>query len=109
MYTAKVQNGTQPIHVDYCSITIEDGGLENDILQQRIHSVYRKREDLQNVEVELRAQIMARSGIVEIKNSFDAQMKEHMNAYEKLKVFFIYSAVYIPEFLTLKMVESETR
>ncbi|OVA04746.1 hypothetical protein BVC80_1719g81 [Macleaya cordata] len=82
----KVQHGSRPLHVDYCSITIEDGGgLDNDILQQRIHSVYRQREDLQNMEVELRAQIMARSGIMEMKNSFEAQIKEHLNASEKLK------------------------
>ncbi|KAI3888301.1 hypothetical protein MKX03_035842, partial [Papaver bracteatum] len=82
----KVQHGSQPNHGDYCSITIDDGrGLDNEMLQQRIHSVYRQREDLHNMEVELRAQIMARSAIVEMKNSFDVQMKEHVNAYEELK------------------------
>ncbi|XP_026409462.1 uncharacterized protein LOC113304543 isoform X3 [Papaver somniferum] len=82
----EVQHGTQPNHGDYCSITIDDGGgLDNEMLQQRIHSVYRQREDLHNMEVELRAQIMARSAIVEMKNSFDVQMKEHVNAYEELK------------------------
>lgn len=82
----EVQYGTQPNHGDYCSITIDDGGgLDNEMLQQRIHSVYRQREDLHNMEVELRAQIMARSAIVEMKNSFDVQMKEHVNAYEELK------------------------
>ncbi|XP_026409461.1 uncharacterized protein LOC113304543 isoform X2 [Papaver somniferum] len=80
------EHGTQPNHGDYCSITIDDGGgLDNEMLQQRIHSVYRQREDLHNMEVELRAQIMARSAIVEMKNSFDVQMKEHVNAYEELK------------------------
>ncbi|KAI3981911.1 hypothetical protein MKX01_041174 [Papaver californicum] len=82
----EVQHGTQPIHGDYCSITIEDGGgLDNEMLQQRIHSVYRQREDLHNMEIELRAHIMARSAIVEMKNSFDVQIKEHVNAYEELK------------------------
>ena len=72
--------------MDFCSITI-DGSLDNDVLQQRLHNVARQREEMQQIEIELRAQIIARSEIIEMQNSFDAQMKEHVNAAAKLQVF----------------------
>ncbi|KAL0317937.1 UNVERIFIED_CONTAM: hypothetical protein Sangu_2208000 [Sesamum angustifolium] len=72
------------LDVDFCSITI-DGGLDNDILQQRLHSVAKQREELQQVEIELRAQFIARSEIMGLQNTFDAQIKEHANATVKLQ------------------------
>lgn len=71
--------------MDFCSITI-DGSLDNDLLQQRLHNVSRQREELQQIETELRAQMIARSEIMEIQNSFDARIKEHANAAAKLQV-----------------------
>ncbi|KAL2503083.1 uncharacterized protein Fot_36931 [Forsythia ovata] len=50
-----VQQGREPTDVDFCSIAI-DGGLENDILQQRLHTVLKQREQLQHMEIGLRAQ-----------------------------------------------------
>ena len=81
-----MQQGREPLDVDFCSITI-DGSLDNDLLQQRLHNVARQREEMQQIEIELRAQIIARSEIIEMQNSFDAQMKEHVNAAAKLQVF----------------------
>ncbi|KAL0321606.1 UNVERIFIED_CONTAM: hypothetical protein Scaly_2457000 [Sesamum calycinum] len=80
----EVQHGREPLDVDFCSITI-DGGLDNDILQQRLHSVAKQREELQQVEIELRAQFIARSEIMGLQNTFDAQIKEHANATVKLQ------------------------
>ncbi|KAL2489405.1 LIM zinc-binding domain-containing protein [Forsythia ovata] len=51
----KVQQGREPTDVDFCSTAI-DGGLENDILQQRLHTVLKQREQLQHIEIGLRAQ-----------------------------------------------------
>ncbi|KAL2493823.1 uncharacterized protein Fot_37580 [Forsythia ovata] len=51
----QVQQGREPTDVDFCSIAI-DGGLENDILQQRLHTVLKQREQLQHMEIGLRAQ-----------------------------------------------------
>ncbi|KAL2558741.1 uncharacterized protein Fot_03480 [Forsythia ovata] len=51
----EVQQGREPTDVDFCSIAI-DGGLENDILQQRLHTVLKQREQLQHMEIGLRAQ-----------------------------------------------------
>ncbi|KAI3457950.1 hypothetical protein Pfo_014613 [Paulownia fortunei] len=80
----EVQHGREPLDVDFCSITI-DGGLDNDILQQRLHTLVKQREELQNMEIELRAQFIARSEIVGLQNTFDAQIKEHANATAKLQ------------------------
>ncbi|XP_057479592.1 uncharacterized protein LOC130766879 isoform X2 [Actinidia eriantha] len=78
------EHGGEPVDVDFCSITI-DGSSDNDILQQRLHSVGRQREDLQQIEIELRAQIIARSEIMELQNNYDKQIKEHVNANVKLQ------------------------
>lgn len=80
----EVQQGREPVDVDFCSITI-DGSSNNDILQQRLLSVVKQKEELQQMEVELRAQLIARSEIMEIRNSFDAQIKEHATANVKLQ------------------------
>ncbi|KAG6417355.1 hypothetical protein SASPL_119509 [Salvia splendens] len=80
----EVQHGRRQLDVDFHSIAI-DGGLDNDILQQRLHNVVEKREELQNMELELRAQISARSEVARLHNTFDGQIKEHMNANVKLQ------------------------
>ncbi|KAL6509224.1 hypothetical protein OROGR_022534 [Orobanche gracilis] len=80
----EVQNGREPLDVDFCSLTI-DGGLGNDILQQRFHNVAKQREELQNVEIEIRAQVIARTEIMGLQNRFDAQIKERTNATLKLQ------------------------
>ena len=42
----EVQQGREPLDVDFCSITI-DGSLDNDILQQRLHTIAHQMEELQ--------------------------------------------------------------
>ncbi|XP_057774173.1 uncharacterized protein LOC130993339 isoform X2 [Salvia miltiorrhiza] len=80
----EVQHGREPVDVDFCAITI-DGDLDNNILQQRLHALAKKREELQHMEIELRAQNIARSEITRIHNTFDAQLKEHGNVNVKLQ------------------------
>ena len=83
----KVQEGTGPLDVDFCSITIGGGGgLSDEIIQQRLQEITRQREELQQVEVELRAQAITRAEILEVQNSFHARIKEHADASSKLKV-----------------------
>uniref|UniRef100_A0A7N0U3N7 Uncharacterized protein n=1 Tax=Kalanchoe fedtschenkoi TaxID=63787 RepID=A0A7N0U3N7_KALFE len=72
------EQGREPADVDFCSITI-DGGMQNDILQQRLNHVSRQREELQQMEVELRAQVIVRTEIMDMQNRFEAQVKEHAN------------------------------
>ncbi|XWS61401.1 hypothetical protein CRYUN_Cryun07bG0123100 [Craigia yunnanensis] len=78
------EHGREPADFDFCSITV-DGSLDDDILQQRIHNVIRQREELQQIEVELRAQAIARSRILEIQSSYDAKIKSHANSASKLE------------------------
>ncbi|OAY59564.1 uncharacterized protein LOC110625778 isoform X2 [Manihot esculenta] len=80
----EVQRAREPADVDFCSINV-NGSLDNDIMQQRIHSITRQREELQHVEIELKAQLISRSEILEMQHSFDAQIKEHKDAAAKLK------------------------
>ncbi|XWS50277.1 hypothetical protein CRYUN_Cryun12cG0074500 [Craigia yunnanensis] len=78
------EHGREPADVDFCSITV-DGSLDDDILQQRIHNVTRQREELEQMEVELRAQEIARSRILEMQSNCDAKIKAHANAAAKLE------------------------
>ncbi|GFY81795.1 hypothetical protein Acr_02g0000350 [Actinidia rufa] len=83
----EVQQGRDPADVDFRSITIH-GSLDDDILQQRLHGVARQREELQQMEIEFQARIMARSDIMEMQSTFDARIKEHANANIKLQEQF---------------------
>ncbi|KAK9009927.1 hypothetical protein V6N11_036449 [Hibiscus sabdariffa] len=78
------EHGREPVDADFFSITV-DGSLDDDILQQRIHNVTKQREDLQQMEVELRAQAIARPRILDMQSSCDAQIKAHSNATAKLE------------------------
>ncbi|XVF53309.1 hypothetical protein PTKIN_Ptkin05aG0089100 [Pterospermum kingtungense] len=78
------EHGREPADVDFCSIMV-DGSLDDDILQQQIRNVTRQREELQQLEVELRAQAIARSRILEIQSSCDAKIKSHVNTAAKLE------------------------
>ncbi|KAG9445184.1 hypothetical protein H6P81_016524 [Aristolochia fimbriata] len=80
----EVQQGAGPVDVDFCSITV-DGGSNDDLLQQRLHGVSRQREELQQLEVELRAQLIARAEMMEMQKNFDTQIKEHVSSAAKLK------------------------
>ncbi|CAI8598582.1 unnamed protein product [Vicia faba] len=80
----EVQQGREPVDVDFCSITM-DGTLDNDILQQQIHTVVRQRHEILQMEIELKAQIIARSEMMEMRSTFDAQLKEHANNANKFQ------------------------
>ncbi|RAL39802.1 hypothetical protein DM860_013003 [Cuscuta australis] len=78
------EQGREPADVDFCSITIR-GNPDNDLLQQRLHTVKKQREELQHMEIELRAQIITRSEILELQKAFDAEVQEQANAGMKLQ------------------------
>ncbi|GAB4826124.1 hypothetical protein Ancab_008994 [Ancistrocladus abbreviatus] len=72
--------------VNFCSIQMDGvGGLDDEMLQQRLHALARQRDELQQMEIELRARVIARSEIMEMQNSFDAQMKEQASVTTKLQ------------------------
>ncbi|KAK8518354.1 hypothetical protein V6N12_017503 [Hibiscus sabdariffa] len=78
------EHGREPADADFFSITV-DGSLDDDILQQRIHNVTKQREDLQQMEVELRAQAIARPRILDMQSSCDSKIKAHASATAKLE------------------------
>lgn len=77
----------QPADLDFCSITI-DANMENE-LQQRLHTVVKQREELQHMETGIKAELIARSQIVSLHNTYESQIKEHVNANVKLQVCFM--------------------
>ncbi|CAH9070706.1 unnamed protein product [Cuscuta epithymum] len=78
----EVQHGREPADVDFCSIAI-DGSPDSDLLQQRLHTVAKQRDELQQMEIELQAQIITRSQIMELRKVFEAEVKEQANANMK--------------------------
>ncbi|XP_073297713.1 uncharacterized protein [Primulina huaijiensis] len=55
------------------------------IYEQRLQTVAKQREELQHIEIELRGQLFASSKILELQNTYDAQIHEHVNANIKLQ------------------------
>ncbi|KAL2921711.1 Angiomotin-like protein 1 [Bienertia sinuspersici] len=83
----EVQQEQEPIDgVDFCSVQM-DGIMDMDdgIVQQRIHNLVRQREEMQQMEIELRAQLIVKAEIVDMQNSFDAQLKEQANVVVRLQ------------------------
>ncbi|XP_010235365.1 uncharacterized protein LOC100831359 isoform X2 [Brachypodium distachyon] len=71
---------------DFCSITIDgSGGLSEDILQKRLQNIVHQRKELEQVEIELRAQAIAHPQIIEVQRSFGVAAKEHAAAVADLK------------------------
>nr|CAD1821787.1 unnamed protein product [Ananas comosus var. bracteatus] len=79
------EEGMGPLDVDFSSIMIDGRGLNDDILQRKLQNIARQREELQHMEIELRAQAIARGEILEAQSGFEARMKEQDAAAAKLK------------------------
>ncbi|XP_017611690.1 uncharacterized protein LOC108457246 isoform X1 [Gossypium arboreum] len=58
---------------------------ERTVYEQQIHNVSRQREELQRMEVELRAQAIARPRILDLQSSCDAKIEAHAAATVKLE------------------------
>jgi len=82
----KVQQGREPLDVDFCSMTM-DGTIDIDILQQQILNAVSQRREILQMEIELKAQIIARSELLKMRNTYDAQLKEHANNASKFQVY----------------------
>lgn len=81
----KVQQGRDHADVDYSSVT-KEGSVQNDILQQHLNQVSSQREESQQMEIEFRARVIARSEIMQIQNQYENQVKEHANIAALLQV-----------------------
>ncbi|WOL05237.1 hypothetical protein Cni_G13964 [Canna indica] len=82
----EVQVGPVSQDVDFCSLTIDDGGELNDnVLQQKLQEITRQREELQKMEIHLEARRIARSEVLELQDSFEVQLKEQIDINGSLK------------------------
>ncbi|KAK4769232.1 hypothetical protein SAY86_027382 [Trapa natans] len=77
----------QSLDIQFSSISIH-GNSNNDYLQQHLHGIAGQREELQHMEIDLRAQMIIWSEITNMRKSFETQVKEHADAVVKLQEQF---------------------
>ncbi|CAN8252778.1 unnamed protein product [Cochlearia groenlandica] len=70
MYEVKLLNGTEG-----------DGFSSGELLQKQLHTVSRKQGELQELEIELRTQLIAR----QIHSNFESQFTEYVNAASRMQ------------------------
>lgn len=75
------QNHNSEGNVDYFSITV-DGGSDHEL---HLDDVIKQREQLQHLEINLKAQLIARSEVMGMQERFDSQIKEHITANVELQ------------------------
>ncbi|GJY57409.1 hypothetical protein Tco_0456524 [Tanacetum coccineum] len=75
------QHNTEGRDVDYFSITV-DGGSDHEL---HLDDVIKQREQLQHLEINLKAQLIARSEVMGMQERFDSQIKEHITANVELQ------------------------
>ncbi|CAA0409582.1 unnamed protein product [Arabidopsis thaliana] len=63
----------------------QDGYSNSEMLQQQILNVSRKKGELQQLEIELRAQMIARHEIMEIQSNYESQFTEYANAAARMQ------------------------
>ncbi|EOA13163.1 hypothetical protein CARUB_v10026186mg [Capsella rubella] len=63
----------------------QDGFSNSEMLQQQILNVSRKKGELQQLEIELRAQLFARHEIMEIQSNYESQFTEYANAAARMQ------------------------
>lgn len=76
-----IYEGREPVNVDFFSITV-DGGSDHEL---HLDDVVKQREQLQHLEVNLKARLIARSEVMGMQERFDSQIKEHITATVKLQ------------------------
>lgn len=77
-----MQNGREPVDLDFYSIRMDGSCSDAELLEQRIHAVSRQKGELHQLEIELRAQMMA----MEIQRNFESQSAEYANAAARMQV-----------------------
>ncbi|XP_024968985.1 uncharacterized protein LOC112508550 [Cynara cardunculus var. scolymus] len=73
--------GREPVNVDFFSISV-DGGSDHEL---HLDDVVKQREQLQHLEVNLKARLIARSEVMGMQERFDSQIKEQITATVKLQ------------------------
>ncbi|GAB2233741.1 hypothetical protein Droror1_Dr00002970 [Drosera rotundifolia] len=73
--------------MDYHSMQMSGGvwALDDGMVQQRLHALARQGDEVQQIEIELKAQVIARLEIMELQNSFEIRMKEQVDLAVKLQ------------------------
>uniref|UniRef100_A0A1J3IC04 DUF7725 domain-containing protein n=1 Tax=Noccaea caerulescens TaxID=107243 RepID=A0A1J3IC04_NOCCA len=75
------ENGREQVGLDYFSIRMDGRCSDAELLEQRIHTVSKQKGELEQLEIELRAQMMA----MEIQRNFESQSAEYANAAARMQ------------------------
>ncbi|KAI3720552.1 hypothetical protein L2E82_31540 [Cichorium intybus] len=75
------EQGRESVVLDFFSDTVA-GGSDHDL---GLDDVVKQREQLQHLEVNIKARRIARSEVMEMQERFDSQIKEHITANLKLQ------------------------
>lgn len=76
------------------------------ILEKRLEDIAQKRKELQNVEIELKAQAMARSEVLNLESRFQSKINEYIDAASILKEQLKESQQHIQQ-LEMKLIEMD--
>ncbi|XP_057823785.2 uncharacterized protein LOC131036010 isoform X4 [Cryptomeria japonica] len=81
-----VQQANIQLDNDLGSISIESGLSNNeDSMQQGLHEIVRQREQLQRMEIDLRARFIAQADVFRIQTEFEEQTKQHASIVASLQ------------------------
>ncbi|KAI3808756.1 hypothetical protein L1987_24717 [Smallanthus sonchifolius] len=73
--------GREPLDLNFFSIAVA-GGSDPEVC---LDEVVKQREQLQHLEVHLKARLIARSEVMKMQERFDSQIKDHITANLKLQ------------------------
>ncbi|KAI3704823.1 hypothetical protein L1987_75052 [Smallanthus sonchifolius] len=76
-----IYEGREPLDLNFFSIAVASGSDPEVCLDE----VVKQREQLQHLEVYLKARLMARSEVMKLQERFDSQIKDHITANLKLQ------------------------
>ncbi|XP_076937999.1 uncharacterized protein LOC143605948 [Bidens hawaiensis] len=77
----EVHQGRESVNGDYFSVTV-DGVNEHEV---HLEEVVKQREQLQHIEINMKARLMASSEVIGIQEQYESQIKEHITSNLKLQ------------------------
>eukprot|EP00252_Welwitschia_mirabilis_P005813 TRINITY_DN1640_c0_g1_i2.p1 TRINITY_DN1640_c0_g1~~TRINITY_DN1640_c0_g1_i2.p1 ORF type:complete len:854 (+),score=213.93 TRINITY_DN1640_c0_g1_i2:292-2853(+) len=79
-----VQQSNGQLDIGLGSLSL-DGGNSEESLQQRLHEITRQREQLQQLEIDLKTQFIVKAKVMRLQSGFDEQAKQHASIVADLQ------------------------
>ncbi|KAL8144893.1 hypothetical protein AgCh_003194 [Apium graveolens] len=79
-------------------------------LRQRLHTVVKQREELQLVERGVKAELISRSHVTSLHNTYESHIKEHANANVKFQATTsqLSLSTHVPLFVAVEALSVDT-